>query len=179
MALFTEASLTVAYDVPTGETTPANAASAVLLHLSDGSAITVFDTLAGGLKLMAHLRTNRQWHCYGSDDVLVVSVSASKLLLLETTLVNQKLITSFLPVYIGGEIRWCSRQTSLTLSTTDALMSVGFCFKGSVPFANNFDLRTGGANMQVVDWYYVAAPPDLTTGSMLADPTPIQYDYTE
>ena len=100
------------------------------------------------------MRTNSQWNVYASDDVVCVSM----LLILETTLTSQKLITSYLPIYLGGEVRWASRTTSLVLSTTDALKSVGFCHKGELPFSNNLDLRVGSAHMQLIDWNYEANP---------------------
>ena len=147
------------------------------LQLSDGTVVQVFDKASTGLKLLAFMRTNSQWNVYASDDVVCVSIGAVKLLVMETTLTSQKLITSYLPIVLGGEVRWASRTTSLVLSTTDALKSVGFCHKGELPFANNLDLRAG-AHMQLVDWNYQANPASSTAGSLLSDPTPLRYDFT-
>ena len=93
-------------------------------------------------------------------------------------MINQKLLTSFLPAYIGDQVRFVHRTSSLVLSLTDALKSVGFCHTGSLPFANNLDLRTGGADMQLFDWNYKASPADSTEGSLLNDGTPLRYDFT-
>ena len=61
MALFTAAQLaSVAYDLPEGGGTPANANDPVTLQLSDGSNVTVCDTLSTALKLLAYMRTNAQ-----------------------------------------------------------------------------------------------------------------------
>ncbi len=147
------------------------------LQLSDGTVVQVFDKASTGLKLLAFMRTNSQWNVYASDDVVCVSIGAVKLLVMETTLTSQKLITSYLPIVLGGEVRWASRTTSLVLSTTDALKSVGFCHKGELPFANNLDLRAG-AHMQLVDWNYESNPSSSTAGSLLSDPTPLRYDFT-
>ena len=77
----------------------------MVLQLSDGTVTQVFDTLRTGLKLLAFMRHNSQWNVYASDDVVCVSVGAAKLLLLESSLINQKLIMSYLPLYLGGEVR--------------------------------------------------------------------------
>jgi hypothetical protein len=178
MALFTESQLSNSYDVPEGGSTPAHQNDAVTLQLSDGTVAQVFDRLSTGLKLLAFMRTNSQWNVYASDDVVCVSIGAVKLLVMETTLISQKLITSYLPIYLGGEVRWASRTTSLVLSTTDALKSVGFCHKGELPFSNNLTLRTGSAHMQLIDWNFEANPASSSAGSLLSDPTPLRYDFT-
>ena len=123
------------------------------------------------------MRTNSQWKVWASDHLVIVSIGAVKSLVLEPSPTNQKLITSYLPIYLGGEVRWASRTTSLVLSTTDALKSVGFCDKGELPFSSNLDLRIGGAHMQLVDSNYEANPAS-GGGSLLFDPTPLRYDFT-
>ncbi len=182
LMLFTESQLSNAYDVPeagsVAAATPSHENDPVTLQLSDGTVVQVFDRLSTGLRLLAFMRTNSQWNVYASDDVVCVSIGAVKLLILETTLISQKLITSYLPIYLGGEVRWANRTTSLVLSTTDALKSVGFCHRGELPFSNNLDLRVGGANMQLIDWNYEANPPSSSDGSLLSDPTPLRYDFT-
>jgi hypothetical protein len=135
MALFTEGQFPITYDVPEGGGNPPHENDAVLLQMSDGTVAQIFDRLSTGLRLLAFMRRNSQWSVYASDDVVCVSVGAAKLLVMETGLIQQKLITSYLPIYLGGEVRWASRTTSLVLSTTDALKSVGFCHKGELPLA--------------------------------------------
>jgi hypothetical protein len=144
--------------------------------MSDGTVALLFDKLSTALILLAFMRTNSQWNVWGSDDAIFVSISAVKGLVLESSLTNQKLITSYLPIMLGGEVRWASRTTSLVLSTTDALKSVGYCHKGELPFANNLDLRA--AHMQLVDWNYEANPDSSSAGSLLSDPVPLRYDFT-
>ncbi len=113
-----------------------------------------------------------------SDDVVCVRMGAVNMLVLETTLISQKLITSYLPIYLGGEVRWANRTTSLVLSTTDALKSVGFCHMTELPFSSNLDLRVGAAHMQLVDWNYEANPASSSAGSLFSDPSPLRYDFT-
>jgi hypothetical protein len=179
MVLFLESQFSNEFDVPEGlGPTPAHPNDAVVLQLSDGTVTQVFDKLSTGLKLLAFMRRNSQWNVYASDDVVCVSVGAAKLLVLESSLINQKLITSYLPLVLGGEVRWASRTASIVLSTTDALKSVGFCHMGELPFSSNYDLRIGGTNMQLIDWMYEANAGSSSAGSLLSDPTPLRYDFT-
>ena len=177
MALFVESQFSNMFDVPEGGSTPTHQNDSVLLQLHDGTVVLVFDKLSTGLKLLAFMRSNSQWNVWASDDVIFVSIGAIKGLVMESSLTNQKLITSYLPFMLGGEVRWASRTTSLVLSTIDALKSVGFCHKGELPFSNNLDFRLGGANMQLFDWNYEASPASSGAGSLLADPTPLRYDF--
>ena len=180
MALFTASQFSsVSYDLPVGGGAPANASDAVTLQLSDGNLVTVCDTVETALKLLTYMRTNSQWQVLASDDVTVVSISAVKGLVMENTITNQKLISSqYLPTYIGDQVRFVHRTSSLVVSLTDALKSVGFCHTSSLPFANNLDLRLGGANIQLFDWNYKASPATSSEGSLLSDGTPLRYDFT-
>ena len=179
MALFTASQFsTVSYDLPVGGGAPANANDPVTVLLSDGNTVTVADTLSTALKLLSYMRTNSQWQVLASDDVTVVSINAVKGLVMENTILNQKLLTQYLPTYIGDQVRFVHRTSSLVLSLTDALKSVGFCHTGSLPFANNLDLRLGGSNIQLFDWNYKASPGTSSEGSLLNDGTPLRYDFT-
>ncbi len=175
MALFVESQFSNTFDVPEGGSTPAHQSDSVLLQLHDGTVVLVFDKLLTGLKLLAFMRSNSQWNVWGSDDVIFVSIGAVQGLVMESSLTNQKLITSYLPFMLGGEVRWASRTTSLVLSTTDALKSVGYCHKSELPFSNNLGLRA--AQMQLIDWNYQANPESSSAGSLLSDPTPLRYDF--
>ena len=179
MALFTETQLSsITYDVPVGQTAPSNPNAQVQLQLSDGSNVTVFDKLTTALRLMTFMRASSQWQVAANDDITVVSVGATKLLLLENTLINQKLITSFLPIYLGDQVRFVHRSMSTVLILTDALKTVGFCMLSSTPLANNLDMRTNDTNLQLVDWNYESSPADSSSGSLLSDSSPIVYDFT-
>ncbi len=177
MALFVESQFSNTVDVPDGGSAPAHQNDSVLLQLHDGTVVLVFDKLLTGLKLLAFMRSNSQWNVWGSDDVIFVSIGAVKGLVMESSLTNQKLITSYLPFMLGGEVRWASRTTSLVLSTTDALKSVGYCHKSELPFSNNLRLRA--AQMQLIDWNYQANPESSGDGSLLSDPSPLRFDFTQ
>lgn len=124
------------------------------------------------------MRTNSQSRVLASDDVTVVSINAVKGMAIENTILNQKLLTTFLPTYIGDQVRFVHWTSSLALSLLDALKSVGFCHKESLPFVNNLDLRLGGARIHLFAWNYNASPATSSEGSILNDGTPLRYDFT-
>jgi hypothetical protein len=179
MALFTDAMFANDFDRPVGETgSPLHAGDGINLQLSDGTSHTIFDKLTTALKLAAFMRTSKQWSVAASEDVTIVSANGGlKLLLLENTLQNQKLLTSFVACYTGDELLFQHRSMSSVVSLTDALRTVGFCVKG-LPYANNLDLRLAGTGIQVVDWQYAASVTDAQPGSKLSDGTPLVYDFT-
>ena len=120
----------------------------------------------------------KTWNVYASEDVLCVSISYTKMLVCETNLVNQKLLSSYAPVYYGGLTRFLHRSASLVLSLTDALRAVGYCVSSATPYANNTDLRVAGVNMLVVDWNFLANPATSAVGSQLEDDNPLVFDFT-
>jgi hypothetical protein len=179
MAIFTEATFPGDFDTPVGVTgAPTHANDPVTLQLSDGTSVVVFDKLTIALKLGKFMRTQKQWQIAASEDITIVSANGGiKMLLLENTLQNQKLLTSFVPVYTGDELLFVHRSMSSVLSLTDALRSVGFCVK-SLPYSNNLDLRLGNTGIQLVDWNYQASIADSFEGSLLSDGAPLVYDFT-
>jgi hypothetical protein len=178
MALFTGAQFTNDYDRRVGVSgQPAHPGDAVVLALSDGTQITVFDTLETALKLANFMRTHKQWTVAASEDVTIALANGGiKMLVCENALQNQKLLTSFVPVYLGDELQFVNRSMSCVVSLTEALRSVGFCVKSATPFAGNLSLRLGGTSVQVVDWNYQASASD-SEGSQLHDGAPLLYDF--
>ena len=181
MALSTEASFPVTeFDRPVGVTgDPSHATDPITLQLSDGTSITVFDKLSTALRLAAFMRNSAQWQIAASEDVTIVSANGGlKLLLMENTLQNQKLLTSFVPVYTGDQLLFVHRSMSSVMSLTSALRTVGFCVKG-LPYNNNLDLRLGNTFIQLVDWNYQASLSTSGEGTLLNDGTPLLvYDFT-
>jgi len=180
MALFTEASFpTTDYDSPLGVSgAPAHPNDPVTLQLSDGTSVTVYDKLTTALRLAAFMRQSSQWQVAASEDVTIVSANGGlKTLIMENTLQNQKLLTSFVPVYTGDQLLFVHRSMSSVLSLTDALRSVGFCVKG-LPYNNNLDLRLGLTGIQLVDWNYQARLSNSEEGSLLNDGSPLVFDFT-
>ena len=108
MALFTQAALGSDFDRPSAVVgNPVAPSDAILLPLSDGTVVQVFDQKRTALALLKQMRTvGKTWKVYASEDVLGVAVSYSKLLICETNLVNQKHFLSFAPIYYGRLLRF-------------------------------------------------------------------------
>jgi hypothetical protein len=138
----------------------------VNLTLSDGTVQTVGQSI-DLLSLLWTMRGNRAWMMYASEDVVCVSVCGVKMLVMETSLINQRLLNLYSPVFMGGKVRWVHRNQSLVLDTGDALRSVGSFAAGRLQ--TNADLAPW--NLQVVDWAYGAG------GSVLEDRVPLIYSF--
>jgi hypothetical protein len=179
MALFTEASFSGAYDRPVGVAgPPAHANDPVTLSLSDGTSVTVFDKLTTGLRLLRFMREQRQWMVAISEDITFISVNGGiKAMLLENTLLLQKLLHAFSFTYTGDQLLFAHRQMSSVVSFTDALRSVGFCVQG-LPFANNLDLRLATTGAMLVDYFFQNSPADSSQGSLFSDAAPLVFDFT-
>jgi hypothetical protein len=90
--IFTSTSFTVSRPPPVGITgAPLGASDPVSLTLSDGNVVQAFDTLETALRAMEYMRQNNMWSLQVSEDVVCVS-TGTKLLLLEMSLLNQKLL---------------------------------------------------------------------------------------
>jgi hypothetical protein len=149
---------------------PPNPDDAVQLALSSGQAVTVFDSVTTALKLLKYMWTQNQW-LIQLPKVFVVSVSHAKLLLLEATVANQKLIQTFAaPLYEHGQVRFAARSSYDTHDLQSALQSVG-SLQMSV-LNDNVDLAS--VNIQVVDYNYKASP-SAGEGSLLLDAVPLRY----
>ena len=176
-SLFAASDFSTQVDTPTGQTgPPPNAAHSVQLTLVDGTVINVFDSLETALKCISTMRAKKQWFLQASEDVVVVSVG-TKLLIMEATLINQKMLQAFAPLYQLGQVLLQHRYVSQLATLTTALQQSGYCHKASLPFANNYDLRNAPnpPAVQVVDWFYTAFPADSSQGSLLADSSPIVF----
>jgi hypothetical protein len=139
----------------------------------------VFDKLETALKCLAFMDARYQYYLMANDDIMIVNVSGVKLLILETTFMNQKLMNSFNICYLRGYLAFVHRNLSTIGSLTPALVSVGYKKSTNIQFNNNFDLDgaflvspTEKPRIQVVDINYVA-PTTENIGSFLEDETPI------
>jgi len=155
----------LAYDTPVGLTGPP-ATALVSLTLSDGTVQTIGQS-EDWLSLLWKMRGNRSWMMYASEDVVCVSVGGAKMLVMETSLINQRLLNLYSPLYMGGKVRWQHRNQSLVLDTGDALRSVGSFAAGRLQ--TNADLAPW--NIQIVDWVYGSG------GSVLEDRVPLIYSF--
>ena len=168
MALVTQSDFSV-YDLPVGETgPPANADLSISLALSDGTSVTVFDKKTTALSLLTAMRLRNQWLLQLSEDIMAISISGTKLLLLESSLTNQKLISSYLPLYMHGATRFAHRNLSQLATMYDALAQSGHCWKTATSVQNNSHLFE--ANALLIDWNYPT--------SVMDDATPLSYDFT-
>jgi hypothetical protein len=147
--------------------------------LTDGSTVQVFDQLSTALACLEWMRTRNMWLLQANDDIVVVSVSSTKLLLCEQTLTNQKLLAAYNPVYAGGRTLFANRNLSLMLTLEQALLSVGFAKTSSASYESNIQLTAAPSpHILIVDWYFRASPTALVPGSKLEDVDPLVYDYT-
>ena len=165
-AFSTTANVGPAYDVPVGQSSiPTSATTPVHLTLSDGTVQDVFIAKTSALTLVHTMRGIRSWQCYASEDVICVFVGYAKCLVMQTSLVNQKLLHQCCPLYMGGLVRWAHRNTSLVLDAGDALRSVGSPVAGRL--VSNADLVQ--CKTQVVDRFF--------PNSQLEDTNAINYVF--
>jgi hypothetical protein len=144
----------------------------------DGSTVVVFSSVQDGLTCLQFMYSKNMYYLQASEDIMIINVSGVKLLILETTVMNQKLMGNYTFAYIRGKVRAIHRNLSTIKTLTDALVSVGYQLKGS-SFSNNYTLQGAltTANMpyiQIFDLNYVTIPT-ISTGSQLEDSTPIVY----
>jgi hypothetical protein len=171
MSLFAEGDFPAAYDIPQGESAIPNPSHGVLLTLQDGNVVSVFSSVLVALQCLRSMKERGQWFLQASEDVVVVS-NGSKLLVLEASLVNQKLLQQFSCTAISGRTLFQHRSCSQLVTLTAALQQSGYCMKAPLPFSGNHDLRAAPnpPAIQVVDWFYDAFPADASAGSQLVGP---------
>ena len=98
----------------------------VNLIMSDGTTNTIFDNVYTGLNTIEFMMARNQYYLMASDDVMLINVDGVKLLILETSFANQKLMNSFSFHYIRGKVRCIYRNLATIMNLTDALISVGY-----------------------------------------------------
>jgi hypothetical protein len=146
---------------------------------SDGTNALVFNSVADGLACLHHMHINGLYYLQLSDDIVLINLSGVKLLILETTFLNQKLMNAYCFSYNRGRVRATHRNLSTVKSLTDALKSVGFQLVGS-DFNNNYSLQAALSGIQrpyiqVFDLKYKSNPTALNVGSFLEDSTQLLY----
>ena len=151
------------------------------LIMSDGTTNTIFENVYTGLNTLEFMMARNQYYLMASDDVMLINVDGVKLLILETSFMNQKLMNSFSFHYIRGKVRCIHRNLATIMSLTDALISVGYKKSLSVAFANNFDLQdilpdVNRPRIQIFDINYEPTPTSSTAGSLLEDSPAINYN---
>lgn len=181
MVLFTQTSFPVSSVLPiSGQVGTLQTVGSVNLVKSDGTTETIFDSVQTALNCLAFMSARKQYYLMANDDIMVINISNVKLLVLETTFLNQKLMNSFTMCYINGEVVGVHRNLSTIQSLTDALVSVGYKRSSATNFANNWDLQDSLPNpekphIQVVDVNYRSVVSNSTNGSQLNDDTQLVY----
>ena len=181
MVLFTQNSFPVSSDLPvSGQVGTVQAVGSINIVTSDGTTETVFDSVQTALNCLAFMSARNQYYLMASDDIMIINVSNVKLLVLETTFLNQKLMNSFTMCYIQGEVMGVHRNLSTMLNLTDALVSVGYKRSSPSNFANNWDLQEALPNpekphIQIVDVNYRSVVSTSADGSKLHDDVQLMY----
>ena len=134
-------------------------AGSVDLILSTGITQQVFDSLSSALKCIHYMEANNLYSLSPNEDVTILNLR-SKLLILENTYINQKMMNSYVFTYHGAGVRGIHRSMSDTVTLTDALSSVGFRCVG-LPWSTavNAKMENDRADkdrprIQVVDYVY-------------------------
>jgi hypothetical protein len=129
------------------------------LILSTGITQQVFDTLSTALKCIHYMEQNKIYSLSPNEDITILNLR-SKLLILENTYINQKMMNSYVFTYHGAEVRAIHRSMADTVSLPEALASVGFRCIG-LPWStdSNPKMETDRADkdrprIQVVDYLY-------------------------
>jgi len=167
-------------ETPTSTETKGTALAPITIIKSDQTTETVFDSLDTAVRCLAFMNARKQYYLQANDDIMIMNVSSVKLLILETTMLNQKLMNSFNFIYSRGGVKGVHRNLSAIMNLTDALVSVGYKKSSTVAFNNNYDLENNLADgerprIKVVDYHYIQTPTSSTAGSLLSDVASIVY----
>jgi len=177
MALFSASDFTgftSTFAVPSGITDVLFAGSVDLI-LSTGITQQVFDTLSTALKCIHYMEANKLYSLSPNEDVTILNLR-SKLLILENTYINQKMMNSYVFTYHGSQVQAIHRSMADMVSLSEALASVGFRCIG-LPWSTDINpkLQENRADkdrprIQIVDYVYKSPTLPHTN---LVDSTPI------
>ena len=144
----------------------------ITIITSDGVTRTVFDTVATALLCLNYMRSRKQYYLQASDEITIINCE-TKLLIVENTFLNQKLMNSFVFCYFNGAVTGIHRNLSTLMSLTESLVSVGYKKTSSTPFNTNAELETNLTDserprIKVVDYFYnYAGDANNPAGSLL------------
>ena len=144
------------FATPVGFNDPIFSGSVDLI-LSTGITQQVFDTLSTTLKCIHYMEVNNLYNFNPNGDVTIINLR-SKLLVLENTYINRKMMNSYVFTYHGAGVRAIIRSMADTATLTDALSSVGFPCIG-LPWSTACNAKMDGdradkgrPGIQVVDY---------------------------
>ena len=162
------------YDVLAGSSDLISTAS-VDIVLTTGIAQLVFDTLSTSLKCTQYIGTKNIYSLSPDEDITVINLRP-KLSILDSTYMNQKMMSSYVFTCYGIQVQATHRSVDDFVSLSEALASVGFRCIG-LPWSTDVNpkLETDRADkdrprIQVVD--YVLESPTLPH-SNLVDSSPV------
>ena len=162
------------YAIPASSTDVIFSGSVDLI-LSTGITQQVFDTLSTALKCIHYMEANKLYSLSPNEDVTVLNLR-SKLLILENTYINQKMMNSYVFTYHGNQVQAIHRSMADMVTLPEALSSVGFRCVG-LPWSTavNAKMENDRADkdrprIQVVDYVYKSPTLPHTN---LVDSSPI------
>ena len=121
------------------------------------------------------MEANKLYSLSPNEDATILNLR-SKLLILENTYINQKMMNSYVFTYHGNQVQAIHRSMADMASLSEALASVGFrCINLPWPIDVNPKLQENRADkerprIQVVDYAYKSPTLPMTN---LVDPSPI------
>jgi hypothetical protein len=143
--------------------------------LSTGVTTQVFDALSTAIKTIHYMDVNSLYSLSPNEDITILNLR-SKLLILENTYLNQKMMNSYVFTYHGAKVCGIHRSMSSIVSLEEALQSTGFRVVGG-PWAveSNAKMETNRVDTDrprivIVDYKYKS--PTLAHTS-LEDSEPI------
>ena len=177
MALFSASDFTgytSTFAVPSGSADVIFAGSVDLI-LSTGITQQVFGTLSTALKCIHYMEANKLYSLSPNEDITILNLRC-KLLILENTYINQKMMNSYVFTYHGNQVQAIHRSMADMVSLSEALASVGFRCIG-LPWGTsvNTKMETDRAGkdrprIQVIDYRF--KHPALSHTD-LVDSTPV------
>ena len=158
-------------DVPVGESGSPTSSGSVNFTKSDGTTVIVFETIELALKALNYMNSNNLYYILADEDITIINLQV-KLLILENTFINQKLLNTYTLTYHSNEVIAIHRSISKMATLKDALVSCGYKTE-LVNFLQNSDWASEPLNRSpfvlVVDWWY------FDTGSRLQDTSQIIF----
>ena len=133
------------------------------LVLSTGITQQVFDTLSTALKCIHYMEINKLYSLSPNEDITIINLRG-KLLILENTCINQKMMNSYVFTCHGHQVQAIHRSMADMVSLPEALASVGFrCIGLPWSTAVNAKMENDRADKdrprtQVVDYVYKSNP---------------------
>ena len=146
------------YAVPSGSSDVIFSGSVDLI-LSTGITQQVFYTSSTALKCIHYMEANKLYSLSPNEDISIINLR-SKLLILENTYINQKMMNSYVCIYHGNQVQAIHRSMADMVSLSEALASVGFrCIGLPWGTAVNAKMENDRADkdrprIQVIDYVY-------------------------